>query len=291
MLRDLDRSDGTPTGQTGAWSEFVPELRRRAAQRAAFEADLRDARHGVGLELLHQPVVDLATGAIAGFEALLRWRRDGRVVRPSDFVPLAETTGLIVPIGAWALHTALSDRARWATGGGPGPRVGVNLSALQLLDPGITEFVAAALAESGTPADRLWLEITETVLIDEPEAARALERLRDLGVGIVLDDFGTGYSSLTYLRQFPVDTVKLDRSYVAGVADDERDAAIVRALVGLTAALGIDCVAEGVETLEQCAALVELGCRYGQGRHFSEPLSAAVAAEMLAEGGGQTSPG
>ncbi len=175
--------------------------------------------------------------------------------------------------------------------GDPGPRVGVNLSALQLLDPGIAEFVAGALAESGTPADRLWLEITETVLIDEPEAAEVLERLRGLGVGIVLDDFGTGYSSLTYLRQFPVDTVKLDRSYVAGVADDERDAAIVRALVGLTAALGIDCVAEGVETPEQRAALVELGCRYGQGRHFSEPLTAAAAAELLAEAGHHSAPG
>ena len=214
------------------------------------------------------------------------------MVNPAEFVPLAEETGLIVPIGAFVLEEACRQARRWrdATGSGVPPTVSVNLSARQLLDPGLLPLVEDALQHSGVDPSTISLEITESVLMGDVAASGSvLAELRALGVRLLVDDFGTGYSSLTYLQRFPVDGVKVDRSFVSGLGCEADAAAIVRAVVGLAHGLGIVAVAEGVETSEQAAHLVDLECDIGQGYHFGRP-GAADEVRVGASGHGSPAP-
>jgi diguanylate cyclase (GGDEF)-like protein/PAS domain S-box-containing protein len=284
ILRDADTAmyRAKASGR-GRWVVFDDALREQARDRQRIETALRSSRHGEGLELHYQPVVHLPTRRIIGVETLLRWRHGGELMSPAEFVPIAEETGLIVPIGNWVLETASAQVAAWQRlPGWERLRLSVNVSARQLGHAGFASIAAGVTSGTGMARDTLWLEITESVLLDDVDDARErLERLRTLGVRIALDDFGTGYSSLTYLRRFPVDAVKLDRSFVAGVQHDAGDAAIVSAIVDLATALGKECVAEGIEHEGQLASLLELGCSAGQGYLFSAPLPAAELGELL----------
>lgn len=267
LARDLARREGRRS-----WRFFEPGMDARQQKRRQLEADLRQAL-GNGEFLLHyQPVVELASGRVTGFEALLRWKHPRRgLVSPADFIPISEQLDLIGPIGAWVLARATADAAAF-----PGaPRISVNVSPLQFRRPGLVEAVADALANSGLAADRLELEITESVLLDENASTReTLHRLGALGVRVAIDDFGTGYSSLRTLRAFPFDRLKIDRSFTRdlGISPDARS--IVSAIAGLGRALGMRITAEGVETEEQCACLLAEGCLEGQGFLFSRPRPA-----------------
>ena len=251
----------------------------RLTERNRLELDLREAARCGGLCLHYQPVLHLGTERVQGFEALLRWPHPVRGnIPPGDFIPLAEETGLIAPLGAWALREACRKAASW-----PGDlRVAVNVSAVQFSKGNLEESVAAALAASGLPARRLELEITESVLMHDAEAVVAcLHRLRDLGVRIALDDFGTGYSSLNYLRRFRFDRIKIDRAFVREIADPDT-AAIVRAVVGLSEHLGTSITAEGVETQAQWDRIRRAGCTEVQGYFISRPLPHAEIPTFLA---------
>jgi len=235
------------------------------------------------LVLHYQPVVDLHTTTLVGMEALVRWQHPTRgLLAPYDFVPLAEDSGLIVPLGAWVLNEACRQVAEWSalrTDAGQDDlrlNISVNVSALQLADPGFPGQVAAALGASGINPDRLWLEITESTLMrDADEAVLVLHALRELGIHFEIDDFGTGYSSLSYLKRFPVETLKIDRSFVEELDQRSENAAIVRAIIGLGDSLGLSIIAEGVERPGQAAKLQSLGCHMAQGFLYGEPLSAS----------------
>ncbi|MGT2481111.1 putative bifunctional diguanylate cyclase/phosphodiesterase [Methylobacterium oryzae CBMB20] len=224
-------------------------------------------------ELHYQPLVDARSGRITAAEALVRWRHPERgLISPADFIPLAEETGLIGPLGQWVLRTACAQAARWPAR----IRVAVNLSPVQFRDLRLAETVKAALAASGLAADRLELEITEGVLLaDEERTLATLTRLRAAGVGISMDDFGTGYSSLSYLRRFPFDKIKVDQSFVRQLPGDAESAAIVRAIITLGTCLGMTITVEGVETAEQFAFTAASGCDQVQGYHVSRPLPVA----------------
>lgn len=229
--------------------------------------------------LRHQPRVDLASGRTTGVEALVRWQHPERgLLPPAEFIEVAEESGLVRELGAWVLEAAVAQAAAW-NASGRSLEVSVNVSARQLADPDLPSTVATALARHGVPASQLVLEITETALMLDPvAAATTLRRLADLGTRIAVDDFGTGYASLTYLRRFPVHELKVDKSFVDGVARDSGDRAIVATCLQLAHALGLTSVAEGVETREQRDALAELGCHVVQGYLFGRP----VPAELLA---------
>ena len=242
---------------------------------------LGDLRRGVGageLRLHYQPRVEVRTGVLAGVEALVRWEHPTRgLLPPSEFIEVAEESGLIRTLGAWILDEAVGQAVRWQREDPDAAPVemAVNLSARQLADPALVDVVTGALARHRLDPSLLVLEITETALMGDPEAALgALTALRALGVGLAVDDFGTGYSSLTYLKQFPIDELKIDRSFVAGLGSDPGDTAIVASCIQLARALGLRAVAEGVETETQRLALVDLGCDLGQGYHYARPLTA-----------------
>jgi diguanylate cyclase (GGDEF)-like protein/PAS domain S-box-containing protein len=284
MLRDADTAMyRAKVAGRGRWVVFDETLRQQAQDRRRIETALRSSRHGDDLELRYQPVVDLRSRRVTGVETLVRWRHGGELIAPARFVPVAEETGLIVPIGAWVLRTACTQAARWQQlPGWSDLEVAVNVSARQVEQDEFAAVVADTIDSAGLASGSLWLEITESALLDDVQAARSrLDELRALGARIALDDFGTGYSSLTYLRRFPVDAVKLDQSFVQGIGVDPGDAAIVEAVVGLAAALGKVCIAEGVETAAQADALTALGCESAQGHLFSEPLDADQLTELL----------
>jgi EAL domain-containing protein (putative c-di-GMP-specific phosphodiesterase class I) len=221
---------------------------------------------------------------VVGFEALVRWDHPERgVVAPGEFIPVAEQTGLIVPIGECVLQRACEQAAAWqAASGDEGLEMAVNLSPRQFSHPGLVPSVAAALEETGLRPSRLSLEITETVLIDNADLAlQTLERLKALGVRLVLDDFGTGYSSLSHLKRFPIDIVKIDRSFVDGLGADPGDSAIVSAVISMGLAMGVGIVAEGVETDAQADTLRALGCPLAQGFLFARPLDAEAAGALM----------
>jgi diguanylate cyclase (GGDEF)-like protein/PAS domain S-box-containing protein len=276
---------------------FEPPMRIGRHDRLDLEADLRRAIERRQLRLHYQPIVDLATGAPQGFEALLRWEHPERgLVPPLAFVPLAEETGLIVEIGRWVVETACRAAASW---GGrvdvAPPFVGVNLSPRQFADPSLVDHVATVLRTTGLPASQLELEITESVLMDEAGVGLGVLRaLKELGVRLALDDFGTGYASLGYLTRLPLDAIKIDRTFVARLPDDPATHAIVRAIVGLAHDLGMAVVAEGIETADQERALAELGCDRGQGYRWSVPLPPERLADWLplpTSSGGRRRPG
>ncbi|MER2250447.1 EAL domain-containing protein [Methylorubrum podarium] len=249
------------------------------ATRNLLEIDMRESIRSGGFALHYQPIFGLADGAPSGFEALLRWEHPVHgPVSPGDFIPLAEETGLITQLGAWALHEACREAATW-----PGDlRVAVNVSAVQFRKTGLEQSVLRALAFSGLPAGRLELEITESVLMQDSDAViGCLHRLRTMGVRIALDDFGTGYSSLSYLCRFPFDKIKIDRSFIRGI-DEPEAAAVVRAVVGLGERLGMAITAEGVETPEQLARVRRKGCTEAQGFLLGRPLPAPEAKALVA---------
>jgi diguanylate cyclase (GGDEF)-like protein/PAS domain S-box-containing protein len=267
---------------------YDPSMMRRAMDRLDLETDLRFALTRGELRLLYQPEVDLESGRIVGMEALLRWDHPRRgQVSPSELIPIAEETGMIVPIGWWVLDEACRQGLLWqqhATDGKP-MVMSVNISPRQFQEIGFVERVAASLRNTGLPADCLRLEITESTLMDETAAAEeTVRRLKDLGIHLAIDDFGTGYSSLSYLRRFSVDTLKIDRSFVAALDRDRGTDAIVRAVMTLGTSLGLNVTAEGIETSEHLALVRSIGCRQGQGFFHSPPVSSEVMSSLLASG-------
>ncbi|GLR82873.1 EAL domain-containing protein (plasmid) [Azospirillum oryzae] len=257
---------------------YTRDMTDRAETRLRLESGLREAVAARAFELVYQPKIEAASGRLTGFEALIRWRHEGAAISPADFIPVAEDTGLIIEIGRWVLEEACRTATRWALDHGPVP-VAVNVSARQLADPGFARLVEQVLQRHGTPPHLLELEITETVIMkDVRHHLPTLNRLRALGVRIAIDDFGTGYSSLAYLRQLPVDVLKIDRSFVNDLphAPD-----IASTVIALAQRLLLSTVAEGVETAEQRHWLAEAGCDCLQGFLISRPLAAEAAEAMV----------
>jgi diguanylate cyclase (GGDEF)-like protein len=271
LLRNADLAlYRAKSGGRGTLRFFEPEMDAQMQTRRLMESDLRRALVGHEFEVHYQPIVNLQSNEISAFEALIRWQHSERgMVSPAAFIPLAEEIGLIVPLGEWVLRTACSAAARWPDH----TKICVNLSPVQFRSRGLVEVVIGALATSGLRPGRLELEITETVLLADTEATLAvLHQLRGLGVRIAMDDFGTGYSSLSYLQTFPFDRIKIDRSFVKGVAEDIGSLNIVRAVAALAKGIGMATTAEGVETQEQLDAVKAEGCTEMQGFLFSRAL-------------------
>jgi diguanylate cyclase (GGDEF)-like protein/PAS domain S-box-containing protein len=266
---------------------FDEDLRASVARRLETETGLRRALERDELRLVYQPIVEMVSGELLGFEALVRWERDGELHGPAEFLPVAEDTGLIVPLGQQVLEKACHQIAAWrrALPGTRLPRLSVNLSARQLAHPDLARDVRHTLAATGVHPSDLCLEITETVLMhDTPQASAVVNELRDLGIRLAIDDFGTGYSSLSYLRRLPVSAVKIDRSFTVGLGADDEGATIVASVVSLAHALGMEIIAEGVETTEHVEALLALGCDQAQGYFFSRPVPPEVALELIRNG-------
>ncbi|WP_166378469.1 putative bifunctional diguanylate cyclase/phosphodiesterase [Catellatospora methionotrophica] len=272
----------------GQWRRYEPSMTDRTRQ-SELRAALGRAVGEDTLFLEYQPIVALGTGRTVGFEALLRWQHPahGRLL-PGEFIDLAEESGLIVPIGEWVLASAMRAACRWSAGArARAPYVSVNVSAQQFRSDDFVDTVTRLLAETGLPAQRIVLEITESQLLrDDDKVWHALELLRARGARVAIDDFGTGYSALGYLRQIPLDIVKLDRVFVRGLGTSRRQRDLVEGIVTLTRALNLDIVAEGIETEHQRQASAATGCRYGQGYLFSTPLPEAQTLRWLADGRG-----
>jgi diguanylate cyclase (GGDEF)-like protein len=263
---------------------FEVEMRDNALHRMDLEIDLRRALEFNELVLYYQPKIDLRTGALAGFEALARWRHPQLgLVAPLKFIPIAEETGLILPIGAWALQEAARQFSAWlALLPGAGLQVSVNLSVKQFFDRDLVEMVHHVVDHLQLPKGALCLEVTESVLIGEIRAAaEILERLHAAGVGLMIDDFGTGYSALHYLTNLPFDALKIDRSFIARLVEDENCREVVKAIILLAQNLNLDVVAEGVEGAAQLQLLAKIGCPYAQGFFFATPVDAATATAMV----------
>lgn len=271
--------------ETGRAEAYQTRALDRARERFAMETALRRAIEADKLELHYQPICDLASGRIVAFESLARWvGEDGVDIPPNEFIPVAEESGLIVPLGRWAIDAALRTLAAWdaRAGGHCGVGVTVNLSPIQLQRDAVAPLVADALAAHGLSGDRLKLELTESALIADPDGnAEVLRALKATGATIAMDDFGTGYSNLAYLQRLPIDILKIDRSFVTGMIGDRDKIAIVRAILSLATALGMETVAEGVESLELGQTLAALGCTYGQGYVYARPLPADDAHALL----------
>jgi diguanylate cyclase (GGDEF)-like protein/PAS domain S-box-containing protein len=279
LLRDADMAMYRAKSRGRSRVEvFDRNMHTLSARTWQLERDLRTAVAEGALQVHYQPQVGVADDVLHGVEALARWTLpSGEQVPPSEFIPVAEDTGLIGDLGAHVLRVACRDVARTDVG-----VVSVNISARQLVDPDLTRVVAGALEDAGLPGWRLCLEITESVLMDDaPGLLHTLKRLRDLGVGIAIDDLGTGYSSLRYLKRLPVTQLKVDTSFVGGMGEDPEDDAIVAAIVGLGAALGLEVVAEGVETPDQLRRLRELGCPLAQGYLVGVPVPAELLPQRL----------
>ncbi|MFO1077196.1 MAG: EAL domain-containing protein [Planctomycetota bacterium] len=264
------------------YSDSMQEI---TSKRVAMTAKVQRALENGEFELFYQPKIAIVGGHVAGFEALLRWRSEDGMVPPDEFIPIAEETGAIVAIGAWALQSAAQQALAWQREGHPPVKVAVNVSPLQIAHR--DDFVATVqhvLATTGLPPELLELEITESSLLADEEAAIAMfERLRELGVGLALDDFGTGYSSLSYMSRLPLDTLKIDRSFLSGLDTNPEAAALIGLITGMGKVLGLRLVVEGVETKKQQQFLEELGCDELQGFLFSRPLDATAATAYLAE--------
>jgi len=258
-----------------------------AREQFGMETALRRAIERGQLRLTYQPICDLATGQVIAFESLARWADDeGHEYYPSDFIPVAEESGLIVPLGRWAIDEAARTLAGWDArmGGQSVAKLAVNLSAIQLQRDGIAPVVERALSDNGLSGSRFTLELTESALVTDPDRiAGIMQALKDVGATIAMDDFGTGYSNLAYLQRLPIDILKIDRSFVTGMLADRDKIAIVRAILSLAQALGMKTTAEGIETIELGQTLAALGCTYGQGYVYSRPLEADAAYQFLVD--------
>jgi EAL domain-containing protein (putative c-di-GMP-specific phosphodiesterase class I) len=264
-------------------ARYRPAMDEHAAEDARIGAHLRRAMSGGELYLVYQPIVELPHGAIVGAEALIRWRHpELGVVAPGAFIPVAERTGLIVPLGEWILREACAQAARWPRPAARAVRkVSVNVSARQLREPNFPARVAAILHETGLDAARLTIEVTETAVFDDGTALESVRALHDLGLQIALDDFGTGHSSLGLLRTCPVDVLKVDKSFIDEVTTDSAQGVIATALIHIADGMGLQAVAEGVETAAQAERLCQLGYRYAQGYHFARPMASGELTERL----------
>jgi EAL domain-containing protein (putative c-di-GMP-specific phosphodiesterase class I) len=271
------------------WQMYDPSLHERAENRMAIAVDLRHAVERRELLAVYQPKVKLQTHTIVGFEALLRWRHPERgMMYPADFISVAEETGLIIPIGDWILGQACRQLKVWQDRfpNSPPLSMNVNLSVKQLSDPNLVTHIQRILSETGIPPETLKLELTESTLMDEIEAAKeTLGTIQNMRVGLKLDDFGTGHSSLSYLRTLPFDSLKIDRSFVERLPSDTESRAIVETMINLARALHMNVVAEGIENESQLSELIRLGCETGQGFYFSKPLEAEAAEKLLLTGG------
>jgi len=267
--------------RTGATQYYEPGQAQAVRRRFTMETELRRAIEADALTLAFQPLIELASGRVAGFEALARWRNDpDGHVPPGEFIPVAEESGLIVPLGRWALETATRIVAGWdRQAGRPLPfGVSVNLSAIQLSRDDVARVVTGALAASGLAGERLTLELTESAIIQDPDrAAAVLGALKPLAVKVAMDDFGTGYTSLALLQRLPIDILKIDGSLIARLGPDEDATAIVRAILSLAEALGMETTAEGIERADLHPLLAAMGCTYGQGYHYAKPMDADAA--------------
>jgi diguanylate cyclase (GGDEF)-like protein/PAS domain S-box-containing protein len=284
LLRDADAAmfHAKEAGR-GRIVLFDDPIRRRAVARLELQSALRGGVDRSEFHLVFQPVVDVASGRLNGAEALLRWDHpDLGTISPADFIPLAEETGVIIPLGDWVLNEACLELARWDQFTDERLEMAVNMSGRQLMERDVVEHVQTILTETGVDPSRLCLEITECVLMEDTEAVVLnMERLRALGVRFAIDDFGIGYSSLLYLRRFPVSILKLDRSFVAGLGESAADEAIVRSSIELAHTLGIDAIAEGVERVEQWDYLRLMGCDLGQGYLWSQPIRGGEFCKLL----------
>ena len=283
LVRNADAAMYRAKRQGVAYEVFDDGMRSRVRARARTESDLHRAIEEREFRLLYQPQVDLRSGHIVGLEALLRWDHPERgVVEPSEFLWLAEETGLITKIGEFALRQACLQARAWGAHNGSPLQVSVNLSARQHRDPGLVDLVERILTETRTDPDSLCLEITESVVVNDADNAGAtLRALKDLGVKLSIDEFGTGHSSLGSLKRIPLDMLKVDSSFVSGLGTDTEDAAIVTAIINLAHSLGLATVADGVETKEQVDELRTLGCDIGQGFYFARPRPSDAIGELL----------
>ena len=264
---------------------FDRGMHDKARARLELETDLRRAVDGGSFELHYQPIVDLTDARVVGFEGLIRWDHHARgMVSPAMFIPISEETGLIVPIGRWVLREACRQLRAWVDEhpGADELLLSVNVSGREFDQPDLADRILATIDEVGLAPGQLKLEITETAIIRSPENAVAvLTRLKDAGIKLALDDFGTGYSSLSYLHRLPFDTIKIDRSFINEIGGDGQSPVIVRTILNLAESLGMEVIAEGIETADQWRVLRELGCQFGQGWHFGRPVPASKAKQLL----------
>jgi diguanylate cyclase (GGDEF)-like protein len=272
------------------WRRYQPVLSAGMMRRRDLQAALDSAVAESAFTLVYQPIVELSSGAVAGFEALLRWpHAEWGMVQPDQFIALAEETGHIVPLGAWVLQQATADLARWQqrVRGHPPVYVSVNVAARQLRDPGFVQGARRRLTESGVAPSSLVLELTESGLLRPDQRLRAdLQELKGMGVRLAIDDFGTGYSSLSYLRELPIDLLKIDKSFVDGIAVSTQRLALVEVINRIAKTLELTVIAEGIESEVQRDMLVSMGCRYGQGYLLAAPMPADEAEALLRVGHG-----
>ena len=289
LLRDADTAMyRAKSGGRGRYEVFDRAMHLEAVEQLKIETDLRRAVERKELLLHYQPIISLDSGQLVGFESLVRWQhpRHG-LLQPADFIPLAEETGMIVPIGWWVLRAACTQMQKWRAAYPlhDDLAVSVNLSGRQFTQPDLVEQIDLVLQETGCPARALKLEITESVVMqDAPQTAAMLHTLKARGIGLCIDDFGTGYSSLSYLNSFPIDTLKIDRSFVAQTDEDGSSVELIETIVALSRILGMTAVAEGVETPEQLELVRRLGSQYAQGFYFAVPLDIAEAEKLLSAG-------
>jgi EAL domain-containing protein (putative c-di-GMP-specific phosphodiesterase class I) len=263
---------------------YADKMNIHATERLALERDLRAALNRGEFLMHYQPQVTLDDGKICGAEALLRWQHNDQMISPAEFIPAAEESGLIIPVGEWVLQTVCLQNKVWQTRGFPPLRVAVNLSTRQFRQKGLAELIGGLLQDIGLDPRCLELELTEGAAMQNPEEAAAiLKALKKTGIHISIDDFGTGYSSLSYLKKFPLDTLKIDQSFVRDITTDPNDAAIVQAVIAMAHGLGLKVLAEGVETQEQAAFLHLHKCDMAQGYYFGRPMPAEAFYELITE--------
>jgi EAL domain-containing protein (putative c-di-GMP-specific phosphodiesterase class I) len=269
--------------ENSCWRFFTSELDSELRSQIQAESKLRHALENGEFSLCYHPLIDIRTGEITAAEALLRWHNtDLGHVRPDFFIPIAEETGLIVPIGEWVVEQVCRDMAEWRDTGLPPLRIAVNVSSRQLTDCSLLEVIGDALAANGLGPDRLELEVTERLLLDRSSKTLALlGQFRDAGLRFSIDDFGTGYSSMSYLTAFPFDVLKIDRSFISKVTERSQDAALTQAIIAMAKSIQMEIVAEGVETEEQLDFLRMSGCTFAQGYLFAKPMESARFAGLL----------